>query len=118
MKKIIASLVLILCTTLGVVFTSPPANAGWFTEVYHNSADEGYNAPIWIKCHDGRTSYLLPGEGSPARCGARTDYIYVGTGQQISCQNLFPPFGWRLYDATGWHYIQGYTTLTCYMQLD
>lgn len=101
-----------------VAIVVPGAQAGMFTEITHASGDSGYSAPIKIKCSDGRTASLYKGGWSGTHCGAKTDYVYVGDGQEVKCQNLFPPFGWRTYDATGWHYVDGYTQLKCYMQAD
>lgn len=116
-KAAIIGACLALLATIGVTAsTTTAANAGWFTEITHAKDDSGYSAPIYIQCHDGRVFSLLKGQWSGAFCGARTDYMYVSPGMKIRCLNLFPPFGWRTYDTTGWKYIEGGTQLKCYVQ--
>jgi hypothetical protein len=119
MKKLIVSAIagiaLLVTTVIGVI-NAAPANAGYFTEITHAKDDAGYSAPIYIACKDGRIKLLYKGVWSGSQCGAHVDYMYVSPGMKIRCQNLYPPFGWRTYDTTGWHYIESWTMLKCYVQ--
>lgn len=92
LKKIIAALALLAACVLPSAIVAPPANAGYFNDVYHAEDDSGYNEAIHIMCEDGRHFWLSLGQNSPARCGFHVARVIARTDQHVRMFNTLPPY--------------------------
>ena len=97
--------------SLFIVFLLPaPAQAGNMT-LTHQSPDDGYAEPFWVKRTNGQQVPIWPG----ASVGA-VSQVYVNPGTRIVC--YYGGIGWSVWrNAAGWNDAGGSSQL-CVYQLD